>query len=392
MTPHMSKGPVLITFLPAASAGFVARPEAATSHGGGGDRFSALLGRDESGGAVTAGQADTETDTESAEQGKASDPETPAVPVQPQKSPTTESRGPGAGIAAGGQKTKDTASDGPTGQERGPASQATGQPQPGDRTDIADGRAGPARGQAASAAEPAMASLGAGKSGSAPTTSAEDDIAGRTSAQASQAVAAQRGAMATGAAAQAAGGADHSAVLGAAAKQGVVPGVSADALPILAEAMDAEPAEVAMRDASSAARASVAATALQGVVTPRQIALQLIPALPAAADAPVEILLNPEELGRVALRMKSVGDSVTLVISAERPETSELIRKNLQDLAQEFRDLGYRSVDLSFEDRRGAAGRPGSPPDLAADSATDTPTPRQTGPGAGAAGSLDLRL
>lgn len=62
-----------------------------------------------------------------------------------------------------------------------------------------------------------------------------------------------------------------------------------------------------------------------------------------------EIALNPEELGRVSLSMKAVEGSVTLVISAERPETQDLMRRHIETLAQEFRALGYNDVNLSFQ-------------------------------------------
>lgn len=75
-----------------------------------------------------------------------------------------------------------------------------------------------------------------------------------------------------------------------------------------------------------------------------------------------EIALNPEELGRVSLTMRALEGSVTLIISAERPETQDLMRRHIETLAQEFRSLGYSDVNLSFQDhgqsnRKGAEGR-----------------------------------
>ena len=61
-----------------------------------------------------------------------------------------------------------------------------------------------------------------------------------------------------------------------------------------------------------------------------------------------EIALNPEELGRVRLRMTSVDQSITLQILAERPETNDLLRRHIEVLAQEFRALGYDSISFSF--------------------------------------------
>ncbi|WP_438986022.1 flagellar hook-length control protein FliK [Marivivens donghaensis] len=66
-----------------------------------------------------------------------------------------------------------------------------------------------------------------------------------------------------------------------------------------------------------------------------------------------EIALNPEELGRVRLHMTVMDQTVQIVIAAERPETSDLMRRHLDVLQQEFRSLGFQSVDLGFADEGG---------------------------------------
>lgn len=67
-----------------------------------------------------------------------------------------------------------------------------------------------------------------------------------------------------------------------------------------------------------------------------------------APDRPVEIALNPEELGRVRMSLSTTETGITLMISAERPETLDLMRRNIEDLAAEFRRLGYEDIGFQF--------------------------------------------
>lgn len=78
------------------------------------------------------------------------------------------------------------------------------------------------------------------------------------------------------------------------------------------------------------------------------VARQMAAAL-STNEGRVDLRLDPEELGRVGMRIQAEGDKVTVSIAVERPETGDLIRRHLQDLSQELRALGYRSVGFSFE-------------------------------------------
>ena len=64
---------------------------------------------------------------------------------------------------------------------------------------------------------------------------------------------------------------------------------------------------------------------------------------------PVDIALDPPELGRVRLSLVEVNGTMTLSITAERPETADLMRRNLALLAEEFsrQGLDAPSVDIS---------------------------------------------
>ena len=91
----------------------------------------------------------------------------------------------------------------------------------------------------------------------------------------------------------------------------------------------------------------------------RGMAQQMAVALTQSGDGTTEIALSPRELGHVRLTLTSTDTTVSLTIVAERPETAELLRRNLDALGQEFRALGFGSVSFSFQDRR--APREGKP-------------------------------
>lgn len=68
-----------------------------------------------------------------------------------------------------------------------------------------------------------------------------------------------------------------------------------------------------------------------------------------------EIMLNPVELGRVRLQLRQQDGNLVIQISAERPETTELIRRNLDGLLSELRQQGFGSIDLGFGTDEGTA-------------------------------------
>lgn len=80
----------------------------------------------------------------------------------------------------------------------------------------------------------------------------------------------------------------------------------------------------------------------------RSIATQLAQAAPRGGQPPVDISLNPEELGQVRMSVSTTETSVVMSISAERPETLELMRRHLDQLTNEFRELGYDNIDFVF--------------------------------------------
>ena len=129
---------------------------------------------------------------------------------------------------------------------------------------------------------------------------------------------------------------------------------------------------------------------------PRTAVLQILDTL-RLVPGTVELALDPEELGRVKLHLEFSGGTMTVQVTAERPDTADLIRRHLDILVDEARKAGF--TDLTF-DLSGGAGqgarddrdRPAAPlhPLQPSPAGLDPvpPTPRS---GAGS-GGLDLRL
>ena len=84
--------------------------------------------------------------------------------------------------------------------------------------------------------------------------------------------------------------------------------------------------------------------------TPAMIARQMAEALQKLPDRPVEISLNPKELGKVRMNISAAEAGITVSIVAERPETLDLMRRNIEQLTREFQSIGYESIAFSFSE------------------------------------------
>lgn len=83
---------------------------------------------------------------------------------------------------------------------------------------------------------------------------------------------------------------------------------------------------------------------------------QILPALQRSAGGRVELTLSPVELGRVEITLQSRDGGMSVSLAAERPETLELLRRHIDLLAADMRQLGM--TDLSFSFGRGSSGAP----------------------------------
>lgn len=114
-------------------------------------------------------------------------------------------------------------------------------------------------------------------------------------------------------------------------------------------------------------------------------------------DGPVEIRLSPEELGRVQLSLQRGETMTTVLVVAERPETLELMRRNIAELARELGDLGHAGLSFSFAQGHAQPQSARAAPEAATAIAVEGPPPPNQGtttpPAPLPAGrTLDLRL
>lgn len=125
----------------------------------------------------------------------------------------------------------------------------------------------------------------------------------------------------------------------------------------------------------------------------RDVAQQLAVAVTQTAGQPTEIALNPEELGRVRMSMSLTDGTLILQINAERPETTDLLRRHIDTLAQEFRSLGYTEISFDFGEERTPQQNAHKAEALGdvADGPADTHEPAALVPRP-SRGGLDLRL
>lgn len=75
---------------------------------------------------------------------------------------------------------------------------------------------------------------------------------------------------------------------------------------------------------------------------------QVAEAMRRMPDRPVEIALNPVELGKVRMVLSTTDAGITLTIQADRADTLDLMRRNIDGLGKSFADMGYEDISFSF--------------------------------------------
>lgn len=90
---------------------------------------------------------------------------------------------------------------------------------------------------------------------------------------------------------------------------------------------------------------------------PRLVAVQLAEAFAAKGERNVEVALNPEELGRVKMRVSTSENGIIVVIQTERPETGDLMRRHINELADEFRKMGFENISFEFNGGNASGGQ-----------------------------------
>lgn len=91
--------------------------------------------------------------------------------------------------------------------------------------------------------------------------------------------------------------------------------------------------------------------------TPAMVGRQMAEALHRMPDQPVQLALSPKELGKVKMSISAGEQGITVSVIAERQETLDLMRRNINDLAKEFHSLGYSDVNFAFSEGRSDEGQ-----------------------------------
>ena len=81
----------------------------------------------------------------------------------------------------------------------------------------------------------------------------------------------------------------------------------------------------------------------------RNAVQQIHTAIIKAEGKMVEIALKPEELGKVKISMSQVEGVMSVSIIADRPETLDLLRRNIDMLNRDFEQMGFDDVSFDFE-------------------------------------------
>ena len=157
-------------------------------------------------------------------------------------------------------------------------------------------------------------------------------------------------------------------------------GIATDVVPLTAAMGGSDPAKpsptVIAQPGSGYLTTAPAPTAL-----PQHLSADLVNLAKTSPSGPVEILLNPAELGNLRFEIHQKADQLRVVVSVERPETMELLRRNSDQLLAEFKAAGFTGAQLSFGrwDQHSSDSRPPpAPPPLHQDWASDPPPPAKT--------------
>jgi len=81
---------------------------------------------------------------------------------------------------------------------------------------------------------------------------------------------------------------------------------------------------------------------------PDQLVARIASAPVASVGEQVTIRLDPPELGHVKIAISGSEASITALVTAERGDVDQMLRRHADQLLQALRDAGYREVSLAF--------------------------------------------
>lgn len=83
-------------------------------------------------------------------------------------------------------------------------------------------------------------------------------------------------------------------------------------------------------------------------VTPKAAVQLILDQAAKPGSGPVEVVLNPQELGHLRFKIHHNGEQVNIVLTVERPDTLDLIRRHGDQLLTDLRQMGISDATLSF--------------------------------------------
>lgn len=115
------------------------------------------------------------------------------------------------------------------------------------------------------------------------------------------------------------------------------------------------------------------------------------------AQGVTEVALDPVELGPMQLSISGEGDGLRIAITAERPDTLDLLRRHADQLLADLRQGGLAGATVSFGMGGGGRDTPPAPPPQPVTPAATPPPAFATEPTPGAhltagTAALNLRL
>lgn len=90
---------------------------------------------------------------------------------------------------------------------------------------------------------------------------------------------------------------------------------------------------------------------------PPSVSEQIVAVILQKSDSVTELVLAPKELGRIQMVVNSIETGLVLHITSERPETLDLVRRHIAELAQDLKAVGYQDVKFEFSGERSMSGR-----------------------------------
>lgn len=144
-------------------------------------------------------------------------------------------------------------------------------------------------------------------------------------------------------------------------------------------------------------RGSDVPTPIMSTTSPPPVTVAALPQMigdivTARPESPVEIRLDPVELGAIQLTLHATDKDIRVVVAVERPDTLDLLRKHADQFLADLRQSGYVGTSLTFNlsDQQGPPQRHHLPiPQVELEHLPPPPQPHQ--PTSRSSG-LDMRL